>query len=537
MVFCVEPISCKHLQVEEFEKCVDLNVFQENDLTIPTCSQCNDKSENWICLQCGVVSCSRHVNGHAGVHFETTQHPISASFSDHSFWCYACDTYVYDKCLYDVEDVLETLKFFSKRKIDHSDDEFDYEISNNNNTNNNNIKKDNKPEETASTSTSTSTTTTTTTTSHTVNDITKEIESIQITDKETKPNTTTTSTPPTTSTTTEETKKEETKKEETKKEEAASLSSSGSKIIQKVLDVFGIGSSQPKVLPSKPQVLSEMNLAGIANYISTGKAKNIIVMTGAGISVAAGIPDFRTKGTGLYSTLGKYNLPYPEAIFDIDYFKENPQPFFVLAKELYPGSFNPTPVHHFIKLLHDKGLLLRNYTQNIDTLERIAQIPEDKLVEAHGSFATAHCISCRKEHTKDFVKDEIFSERVPKCIDCKDGVVKPDITFFGESLPSRFSHCSSQDFDKCDLLIVIGTSLKVQPFASLINFPKNVPRLLINFEVVGKSFGYGGFKFDDPSNYLDCKWIGDCQKGIQDFVDLLNWTEEFKKLTTPTSNL
>lgn len=76
-----------------------------------------------------------------------------------------------------------------------------------------------------------------------------------------------------------------------------------------------------------------------------------------------GIPDFRTPGTGLYSNLEKYNLPFPEAIFDIEYFRNNPKPFFVLAKELYPGSFAPTPSHWFIRLLHDKGLLLRHYTQ------------------------------------------------------------------------------------------------------------------------------------------------------------------------------
>ena len=62
-------------------------------------------------------------------------------------------------------------------------------------------------------------------------------------------------------------------------------------------------------------------------------------MTGAGISVDAGIPDFRSPKTGLYSQLQKYNLPYAEAIFDIKYFKENPEPFTKLAKELYPGNY------------------------------------------------------------------------------------------------------------------------------------------------------------------------------------------------------
>ena len=79
----------------------------------------------------------------------------------------------------------------------------------------------------------------------------------------------------------------------------------------------------------------------------------------------------RTPGTGLYDNLQKYNLPYPEAVFDIDYFSHDPQPFFTLAKALYPsGEYRPNIAHYFVKLLHNKDLLFRMYTQNIDGLER-----------------------------------------------------------------------------------------------------------------------------------------------------------------------
>lgn len=129
-------------------------------------------------------------------------------------------------------------------------------------------------------------------------------------------------------------------------------------------------------------------------------------MVGAGISTSAGIPDFRSKGTGLYHNLKKYNLPYPTAIFEVDYFRKQPKPFFSLAKELYPGNFKPTPCHYFIKLLCEKGLLLRHYTQNIDTLERIAGVPGEKLVEAHGTFHTNHCINkrCKQEFSMAWMK-------------------------------------------------------------------------------------------------------------------------------------
>lgn len=120
--------------------------------------------------------------------------------------------------------------------------------------------------------------------------------------------------------------------------------------------------------------------------------------------LAAGIPDFRSPGVGLYENLKKYKLPYPTAIFEVDYFLHKPKPFFSLAKELYPGKFKPTPCHYFIRLLHEKGQLLRHYTQNIDTLERIAGIPDNKLVEAHGTFHSNHCLGCKREYSMDWMK-------------------------------------------------------------------------------------------------------------------------------------
>lgn len=85
-------------------------------------------------------------------------------------------------------------------------------------------------------------------------------------------------------------------------------------------------------------VLDSLDLQGVANLIQSGAAKRIIVMCGAGVSVSAGIPDFRTPGTGLYSQLKRFGLPEPEAVFSIGFFKKNPKPFHLLAKELFPGT-------------------------------------------------------------------------------------------------------------------------------------------------------------------------------------------------------
>lgn len=296
---------------------------------------------------------------------------------------------------------------------------------------------------------------------------------------------------------------------------------------------LGLGTEPPE------RVLDELSLAGIARFMQSERCRRVVCMVGAGISTAAGIPDFRSPGTGLYANLGRYELPYPEAIFDISYFKQHPEPFFALAKELLPGQLKPTVCHYFMRLLKEKGLLLRCYTQNIDTLERVAGLQPEELVEAHGTFQTAHCLrsSCRHQYDLSWVKEKIFSSLVPKCDKCQS-VVKPDIVFFGENLPSRFFSLLQSDFQKVDLLIIMGTSLQVQPFASLVSrVPASTPRLLINKEKTGQSdvfmslMGFGcGMDFDSDKAYRDVAWLGDCDEGCLALAELLGWKKELQEL-------
>lgn len=238
-------------------------------------------------------------------------------------------------------------------------------------------------------------------------------------------------------------------------------------------------------------------------------AKNIIVLTGAGVSVSCGIPDFRSAD-GIYSRLAvEYpNIPDPQSMFDIQYFHEDPRPFFKFAREIYPGQFTPSPSHKFIKKLEERGILLRNYTQNIDTLERVVGIT--RVVECHGSFATASCTRCKFKINGDLIREDIMQQRIPVCWRCNPnqkslrsedlhdakskpflsylvqiGIFKPDIVFFGEGLPSVFYDSINSDRNKCDLLIVIGSSLKVKPVAMIPNWiPSNVPQILINREML-----------------------------------------------------
>lgn len=244
-------------------------------------------------------------------------------------------------------------------------------------------------------------------------------------------------------------------------------------------------------------------------------------MAGAGISTPSGIPDFRSPGSGLYDNLQQYDLPYAEAIFELTFFHHNPNPFFALAKELYPGNYQPNLTHYFVRLLHKKGQLLRMYTQNIDGLERLAGIPPDMLVEAHGTFATATCTACLRKYEAEDLRPDILRGTVPKCPTCK-GVIKPDIVFFGEELPHHFFKYLT-DFPLADLLIIMGTSLEVEPFASLAGAVRgSVPRLLINRDLVGP--------FAWRRRPQDVVQLGDVVGGVQALVDALGWTQELDAL-------
>ncbi|XP_052243513.1 uncharacterized protein LOC127853233 isoform X2 [Dreissena polymorpha] len=268
------------------------------------------------------------------------------------------------------------------------------------------------------------------------------------------------------------------------------------------------------------------SVSDAARLLATEGVKNVVVVAGAGISTPSGIPDFRSPGTGLYDNLQQYKIPYPEAIFDIDYFHVNPRPFFTLAKELYPsGKYRPNYIHYFVRLLHDKGLLLRMYTQNIDGMERLAGLPEDKVVEAHGTFATATCTNCRQTVQGSEIKEKIFTDKLPRCSTrgCV-GIMKPDIVFFGEDLPRKF-YSYMKDMLQSDMVIVMGTSLEVQPFAGIIDTVRqSVPRILFNREAVGP-FRYNGRPQDVVA-------AGDLIEEMVKFAGQVGWTQDMVELIT-----
>ncbi|KAI6250834.1 NAD-dependent protein deacetylase hst2-1 [Erysiphe necator] len=271
----------------------------------------------------------------------------------------------------------------------------------------------------------------------------------------------------------------------------------------------------------EPKQQIPQSLRDLAEYIKQGHSKQIIVMTGAGISTSAGVPDFRSPGTGLYANLARLNLPDPEAVFDISYFRSNPIPFYALAKDLQLEKCYPTMSHAFIALLNEKKLLSMLFTQNIDGLERKAGLPEEKVVEAHGSFASNSCIDCKTQFSCELMKIAIETGDVPHCLvpQC-NGLVKPDIVFFGEALPQSFL-LSQSLIKQADLIIVMGTSLTVYPFASLPSQAEmGVPRLLVNKEIAG----------DFGSRPEDTIVLGDCDGVILKFAEALGWRVELERL-------
>jgi NAD-dependent SIR2 family protein deacetylase len=156
----------------------------------------------------------------------------------------------------------------------------------------------------------------------------------------------------------------------------------------------------------------------------------------------------------------------------------------ISRKEFVPSIYTGYGHSHFC-------CCATNKTQNIDGLETIAGVNPERLVECHGHFRSSSCIDCGSIHNADDCKSSMLVlGEAPTCSTC-GGLVKPNIVFFGEVMPNRFSQLVHIDVASCDLVVVLGTSLLVDPVASIPNWVKSdVHRLLINRDVVG-SFNLG----------------------------------------------
>ncbi len=196
------------------------------------------------------------------------------------------------------------------------------------------------------------------------------------------------------------------------------------------------------------------------------EARSVVALTGAGISVPSGIPDFRTPRTGLWERVN------PMEVAHIDAFREDPVRFWSFYGERFASLADKQPngAHRALVALERRGLLDGVVTQNIDMLHRRAGTRE--LVEVHGSIATCSCPGCGGENGGGVELEQVRArlaadaEGVPRCADC-DGPLKPDVVLFGELLSAPVLQRARELCEGADVLLCVGSSLEVHPVAGL----------------------------------------------------------------------
>jgi NAD-dependent SIR2 family protein deacetylase len=308
----------------------------------------------------------------------------------------------------------------------------------------------------------------------------------------------------------------------------------------------------------------------------------VAALTGAGISVASGIPDFRSPG-GLYATLRPELLTasaaeralmraQPTAVVSWSLFEKNQLPYLEVRRPFILGTLSrrwrPTLAHAFFLLLQRRGQLVRLYDQNIDGLSHAAGIgagsgagPETgRLVHVHGSLSRVECEVCgATADAGDFarklessVKDIYAVAAAPMaasanaaanaaamsapaasrpipCSSCGENAVKPATVLYGRGLPEAFFRARELDFPDCvDVLIIAGTSLTVSPANSLPQcVAKATPRLVINAEAVGEDLGldFGG---GADTGARDGLLLGSCDDGFLFLARECGWLGELR---------
>lgn len=296
------------------------------------------------------------------------------------------------------------------------------------------------------------------------------------------------------------------------------------------------------------------DIASLARFIMSPECKSITVLTGAGVSVAAGIPDFRSPG-GMYDTLRPELITAtdrqrammaadPVAVVLKDMFFQNAFPYLEVRRPFILGTqqkqWRATLSHRFFEMCHQRtGKLTRLYTQNIDGLDyQCAALPLEKIVAVHGSIGRVACEGCGapsdfsdfcaqvRRNIKDIYKQDADapSESSPiACEHCRRPLVKPTTVLFGSNLPEEFFSRSEQDMPKTDLLLVAGTSLVVSPANSLVyRVNSDAVRVVINNEPVGAELGlnYGG---GGGEASRDLFLQGDCDDVFLNLMRELGW--------------
>jgi len=191
------------------------------------------------------------------------------------------------------------------------------------------------------------------------------------------------------------------------------------------------------------------------------KAGKVVVFTGAGVSTESGIPDFRSPG-GLWSKFDPDDFTIERFLNSRETRKK--QWKFLLEGGIFAQA-RPNAAHKAIAWLETIGKLTGVITQNIDDLHRKAGNSPDKIFELHGNMKWLKCVDCLERYPlEDLLGRYRETEEVPACLRCQ-GILKPEVIFFGESLPTQTLKEATYAASNCDLLVVIGSSLVVYPAA------------------------------------------------------------------------
>ncbi len=193
-------------------------------------------------------------------------------------------------------------------------------------------------------------------------------------------------------------------------------------------------------------------------------SKRIVVFTGAGLSTESGIPDFRSPG-GVWD---RYN---PEDFYFQNFLasEASREKYWQMATEMYEPMKKalPNAAHLAISEMEKMGMLDCVITQNIDGLHFKAGNSEEKVIQLHGTAMHVTCLSCGKRYDRDEIQERLKrGVKVPYCDEC-NGPLKPATISFGQSMPERETQEAYHRSSLCDLFIVIGSSLVVQPAASM----------------------------------------------------------------------
>ena len=188
------------------------------------------------------------------------------------------------------------------------------------------------------------------------------------------------------------------------------------------------------------------------------KCRCAAALTGAGVSTASGIPDFRGP-SGLYSKIS-------QRTFEIDFLMSCPAEYYKIAVEHIHTleEKEPNATHILLARLEEMGLLGTVITQNIDGLHRKAG--SEKVIEFHGNVTGFHCTECEKAFGRSEVEEMIRTDKVPRCIHCK-ALIRPDIVFFGDLIPFEALMQARKTACEADVFITLGSSLEVNPAAGL----------------------------------------------------------------------